>query len=208
VTDSDVDFMFFLGSAEENIVRWRLRGRTANPQTFQQFLWGNSDVQFLICRHGGEPIGHVCTYHSDESSGTTKVAAVLIPKVQRRAWPLEGIFLFLDYVFASFPFRKVYFEVPGFNEGNFGLFLERFTTQEGRLVDAVFTDGRYWDLSFLTMTREDWMELKSSSWGRLLSRGVLGSVGADDDEQVAPRDGKVHLRGLVAGRHDGGHGLG
>lgn len=174
VTDADMSYLFFVGTSEENLVRWRLRGRTTSPQGFQQFLWSNTDVQMLICRQdSSDPIGHVCSYQTDEISGTSKVAVVLEPQFQRQAWPLEGLYLFLEYLFSTFPFRKLYFEVPGYNIGEFEKFLERHAAEEGRLQDAVFGGGRYWDLVTLTLTRNEWDRFVSSSWGRVVSGAMF-----------------------------------
>lgn len=170
VTDADIDFLFYLFTVDENLVRYRLRGKPASPSTFQQFLWNGSDLQFLICStKTGQPIGHISTYQTDDLSGTSKVAIALDPAKQRVAWPMEGVALFFNYCFETFPLRKLYFEVPEYNLHNFKGFAAAYLLKEGELVDATFADGGWWNQVILTLTRSNWIQFMNSRVGRAFS---------------------------------------
>ncbi len=169
VTDGDMDFLFYLANVDDNLLRWRLRGRTTSPAAFQNFLWSNTELQFLIVRNqDGSPIGHVCTYQTDELARNARVAIALDPNVQGRGWALRGAWLFFNYLFFECPFEIVNFEMPKFNAVRLGRFLEEFTTEEGRLIDAAFWRGEFTNVRIMSMTRADWQRALSSRAGRFM----------------------------------------
>jgi hypothetical protein len=170
VLPQDVGYLYRLTTGSEVLWRWRLRGRTPSPSDFEAFLWTSSDLQFIVERLAdGEPCGHVCSYQTDELGGSTKIAMVADGERRLRHWPMEGAYLFFDHLFAAFPLRKLYFEVPEFNRRTLGSFLDRYTEEEGRLRDHAFAQGRYWDLVVAAMWRHHWEALQASPVGRALS---------------------------------------
>lgn len=163
VTDADVESLFRLATAGGNLGRWRLQNRTISPNNFHQFIWGGCDAQFVVeDKEHATPIGHVCSYQTDEFNGTTKVAAMFRPELHGRGWPLEGMFLFLRFLFEAHPLRVVYLEMPGFNVPSLSTFLARHVREEGRLVENLFSRGRYWDLHIFALHRDSWNELCAS----------------------------------------------
>lgn len=176
VTDADVGFVFYLGVVDDNLVRWRLRGRTVSPASFQQFLWSNTDQQFLICLNDDDqPIGHCCTYQTDEYARTTHFAIVLAPDFQGVGWALEGAYLMFNYLFDSFPLENIYFEVPEFNAPQLASLCGDLLVEEGRRVGAVYGMGGFCDLLYLTLRRERWSDERHSSLARLFSAGRSGA---------------------------------
>ena len=163
----DIEFLYNLATSSDDIWRWRLRGRTPSPGDFESFVWSASDIQFIMeRRQDGLAFGHVASYQTDELGGTTKLAMLIDPSVRAEGWPLEGAYLFLDYLFGVFPLRKVYLEVPAFNLSSLSGILRRFTVEEGRLVDHTFGEGAHCDLVIAAMWRSQWHELQSSAIGR------------------------------------------
>jgi RimJ/RimL family protein N-acetyltransferase len=177
----DIEFLYGLAMASGDIWRWRLRGRTPSPAEFEAFVWSGGDIQFLVERHDGRPCGHVTSYQTDEAAGTTKVAMLMDSAVRGAGWPVEGIFLFLAHLFGAFPLRKVYFEVPQFNVPSFGSFLDRYTTEEGRLRSHTFANGDFCDVVIAAMWRYHWRDLESSALGRAMQPRVKASEPADSD---------------------------
>lgn len=171
VVDSDLEFLFYLATCGGNLGRWRLSNRTVSPASFSQFVWGAHDAQFIVCRRAdGTPVGHVGSYQTDEFNGTTKAAAILHPDVHRQGWPLEGMLLFLKFLFEAYPLRIAYFELPGFNVPSLSSFLRRFVHEEGRLTSHVFAEGKYWDLHMFALPRESWDALRASRVAQRLMR--------------------------------------
>jgi hypothetical protein len=68
----------------------------------------------------------------------------------------EGVFLFVDYLFDTWPLRKVYADSLEFNFDQFAGGTATFFEVEGRLKDHVYLKGRYWDQIILAVWRERW----------------------------------------------------
>jgi RimJ/RimL family protein N-acetyltransferase len=126
--------------------RWRYRGRTMSIDQFHQTLHDGVLAQFMVeTLDGAAPIGLCVAYNHVSDGGHCHIA---FQRVQTDAGQggemIEGLFLFLGHVFRSFPLRRVFFEIPEYNQylvpGAHGL-LE----PEGRLREYFFHDGRYWD---------------------------------------------------------------
>lgn len=142
--------------------RWRFRGSTPGPEQWSRSTWANSLCQFLVVsRQDGAPIGLVSLYDADFRDGIGFVAAAKFSLEDRSLKMLSGTLLFLDYVFASWRLRKVYFDVPGFNLDQFGFALRESLEVEARLKENLFAAGRYWDRYTLTLTRERWEEVRA-----------------------------------------------
>jgi len=69
-----------------------------------------------------------------------------------------GMFHLIEYVFAHWNMRKLYADVPEYNESHLG---DGFgvLTEEGRLREYVYFDGRFWDRIFYAIDRRRWEEL-------------------------------------------------
>lgn len=72
----------------------------------------------------------------------------------------EGMALFLSYLFANFPYRKVYAEVP---ESNMSLFWNDFAQVEGTLKEYLFHNGHFADMHLVSILREQWITLQGQT---------------------------------------------
>ena len=113
----------------------------------------------------------------DIALGYTESSNSLFPSL-----PLEAFMLFLDYLFTVFGFRKLYGEVLEFNLTSFRSIIGKIAHEEGRLRDHEYFDGRYWDLVFLAIYREEW-EAKRE---RLGSGGLRMRAAATAEEPAQP----------------------
>lgn len=111
-------------------------------------------------RDRSKPIGLVTAYNADFANQHAFVAMALDPVVQRAGWPLEALLLFVDHVFGAFSFRKLYFEVPAFNIGQFASAVGRVLDAEGRLRDHEWFAGRWWDRVHLSLARDRWQAVR------------------------------------------------
>jgi len=83
---------------------------------------------------------------------------------------IEALGLFINYLFDTFPLRKLYGEVPGFNLESFVSARGRIFREEGRQRDHEWMFGRYWDLVIVAVWRDDW-EVSGQPLVRRLARG-------------------------------------
>lgn len=137
--------------------RWRHRGSTPSPEAFAQSLWQGVLAQFLVVRPGRPaPLGLVCAYGADLQSGTAWLAAARFPTEAHPATFGLGLRRFLQYLFDTWPLRKLYAEVLAPNLAPFERGATTLFREEGRLVDHAYLDGRYVDQHLLALQREAW----------------------------------------------------
>lgn len=159
--------------SEELAFRWRHAGAHPSPEQHSASLWADVLCSFLVLDrdNGAAPLGLVTAYQPDHSNGHCRVAAARFgSSTTSGRHVMRGIALLLDYLFRGWPFRKVYFEVPEYNLGQLASGVGSLFVEEARLPDYLFLDGRYWSLSFLTVSRERWPEERER-----LSRFIFGS---------------------------------
>lgn len=137
--------------------RWRFRGSTPGPEQWNQSTWANSLAQFIVMSVGqNQAIGLVSLYDPNFQDGFASVAVSKFSVEDMSLRIMSATLLFLDYSFSNWRFRKLYFDVPEFNLGQFGAALKTHLQTEARLKDHMFAAGRYWDRFTLSLFREQW----------------------------------------------------
>ena len=74
---------------------------------------------------------------------------------------MEASFLFVNYLFTNWNFRKIYVEAPSFVLEYYKSALGRVFVEEGRLREHEYFGGRYWDKLICAIWRHDWDELQA-----------------------------------------------
>jgi len=92
-----------------------------------------------------------------------QVASVALANF-RRSSAAFGIatVLFLDYVFDAWPLRKVYFEVPSYNEHAMSSWANGLLRSEGRLLNRLYYMGDHVDLGIYALDASDWREFRTT----------------------------------------------
>lgn len=137
--------------------RWRHRGVHPSPIDFASNLWAATFLNFVVfdTSNPGAPLGLISAYDIDQTSLHCKVAAASFTKGGHRH-TFRGTLLTINYLFCGWPFDKIYFEVPGFNVGQFTGGLSRWLTEEGSLRRHLYFDEQLWDLHILALYRSAW----------------------------------------------------
>lgn len=159
ITGDDYPFLLELQTRPENMVRWRFRGTTPAPEQLLASLWQGVLAQFLVVRvDNGQPVGLVVAYDADLRHRHVHLAMVIAPEHERTGWTLEALVLFINYLFETFAFRKIYFDMVEFN-------YQRVASGAGRLfhVEGCFRDhelhlGRLWHLYVLAIYADEWSD--------------------------------------------------
>jgi RimJ/RimL family protein N-acetyltransferase len=177
----DYDWLFELETHPLMIHRWRLNGATPSPETFQRMVWEKVVAQFLVIEKGTNArTGLVLLYAPDAFNGTAQIAFVAHPDYQGRSLALDGVLLFIDYVFATWNLRKLYGESMGFNFGQFASEEERRMDNddvfrvEGVLRQHSFFGGKYWDKVITAIYREDWERVRENLLGEIERLETVG----------------------------------
>lgn len=152
VTPSVMDWLHELVAEPRTSFRWRLRGRTPpfyelGPLTLDRAL---APMVVWNCTRG--PIGILVDYNVDLQSQHAYVAAAFHGE-SNSGEVVRSVSLYVAYLFAMWPLRKIYFEIPHFN-----MTLSRFDKshlflKEGELHEHEFYDGQWWSTSILTIYR-------------------------------------------------------
>jgi RimJ/RimL family protein N-acetyltransferase len=172
VRPDDFQFIYALATSNEVGFRWRYRGQIPHFQTFVDNLVRDTLVDFVVMdRTDMTRLGYVAGYGADLRNGHCHVEVVMAPPTVGSALGMEGAILLLEYLFHTWPFRKLYFEIPEFNVPLLDGFIERHATLEGRLIEYAYLGGKYWDQLICSLHRDSW----ESSSPRFLRH--IGAVG-------------------------------
>ena len=160
ITPADYPYLHHLSTTGENLMAWRLRGATPSPEIFAQQLWQSVLVQFKIV-HGtpAQPLGLLAAYNADMRNQLVFVAILLEPDAKKSGWVMEAPVLFIDYLFNTWPFRKIYMEAFEFNFAAINSGPGRIFQVEGCLLDYEYHDNKYWHKYIVSMGRDQWAEV-------------------------------------------------
>jgi RimJ/RimL family protein N-acetyltransferase len=148
-------------------LRWApLAGDTPTPSSLVELLGVTSLCQFVIAANDtGVPVGWVRATAADLHNGHCYLEAAIDPDLLAKGWPLEGLFLFVDQLFADWGLRKIYAEVPDPQWQRLSLGTRRATLREGVLRRHRYVDGRHVDVHLVTVTRDGWRANRARQLG-------------------------------------------
>jgi RimJ/RimL family protein N-acetyltransferase len=158
---SDVPSLYSAASDPVLGHRWRYRGRTPSFAEFEATLFEGVLAQFAVApKDSGAICGLVTLYNADLANGHAFLGVVRGKRVPGdQGSMMDGCILLIQHAFASWPLRKIYFEVPGYNMHLVdGLIDAGFATEEGRLQEFFFFNGEYFDKVYVSIHRHVWLE--------------------------------------------------
>jgi RimJ/RimL family protein N-acetyltransferase len=156
IVPEDYEFLYHVATHEDLGFRWRFGGQLGSPESFVHDLWRGVFTACLAETPDGAPVGHLVCYDADLANGFGFVAAAYVEEVRKSTVTLESLALFVDYLFAIRPFRKLYADSVEFNFAELGSTTQELFTIEGRFAAEQFYAGRYWDVFRLAIFRETW----------------------------------------------------
>lgn len=157
VMPGDYDLIRMVESSGENQVLYRHKGTTPSPEEFVARLWAGVLAQFMVCEKStGQPVGVVAAYGADFRNGHVQLASIVFPDQIGAGWPLEGTELFIDYLFETFDFRKLYGETSSVIMRSFPSAMVDVGREEGRLVAHEYVKGELVDKVIVAIYRDDW----------------------------------------------------
>lgn len=138
--------------------RWRWRGRTPSPEEFQATLYAGVTSQFVVLGQDRRLVGLVVGYDEDPSRFHCHIGFLRAPSADAGSPGalVEGIALFIAYLFDTFPYERLFADLPEYNlpllAGTAGSLLRR----EGTMRRFYWHGGRHWDRILFSLAREDW----------------------------------------------------
>ncbi|MGO8862089.1 MAG: phosphopantetheine-binding protein [Acidimicrobiales bacterium] len=141
---------------------------TLSPESHMQNMWQGVLAQFLVeSTKDRKARGVVAAYGADFRNARCSIALVSHPS-EEPAPQIEGMRLFIDYLFAVFPFQKLTASVVEFNWPQLAFGLDRMLTEEGVLRNHEYHDGEYWDVRMVAVFRDQWQSYYAKSASRRL----------------------------------------
>ena len=151
----DIGYLYGLAADPDTGFRWRYRGSVPSFERFSSEFWAGVLVQLVARRiQDDQPVGHVVAYGGDMSMGHTFLGAVFQPEYTGTGLAAQAVAVFVRYLFKTFPLRKIYIEVPGFNFAQMASGEGILFHVEGALKEHDYYDGRYWDKYYCAIYRE------------------------------------------------------
>lgn len=145
VTPDDYPFLYYLATSNENTSSWRFRGTSISYEDFVRRLMDNVLCHFVVeSLTQNRLLGYVVAFAPDHRNQHCHLGIVLEPKPSRTVG-IEGALLCLNYLFAMFPLRKVYVEIPEYNLVRLRSAQDRLLRLEGVLKDHLYYQDDWWD---------------------------------------------------------------
>jgi RimJ/RimL family protein N-acetyltransferase len=157
ITERDNFFLYELMSSPQAGGRVRYGGATASPDKIASTLWESVLAQFIIESTGSQKsLGLVAITSPNFRDGFVYTSALGSPEAQGPGLIAEGVLLWFNYAFMTWPFRKMCMEATEESYRAFKSGLGRFFSEEGRLRTHSYWNGHFMDLLILAVYRETW----------------------------------------------------
>ena len=137
--------------------RWRFRGRTLSPEEFRRALFEGVLAQFVVVDQAtGALVGLVVAYEHHPDAGHCSVGFQRTAVAEGPAATVEGLALFIDYLFTTFRLDRIRAEIPEYNLPVLGGVVESLCEIEGRRTAYYWHNSRAWDQLLIALSRERW----------------------------------------------------
>jgi RimJ/RimL family protein N-acetyltransferase len=154
-----MEFLYALVTSDETGPRWRFGGVVPSFETFQRQLSDGVLVQFIAqSTDQAVNIGHVVAYAPDMIGAHACVAGVVNSDAIGTGFAIEVLEVFIDYLFATYPLDKLYFEVPEYNLHQFAKGYRDLMHCEAILKGHIRYGGRKYDRMTLALYRTEWID--------------------------------------------------
>lgn len=180
VVDDDLPFLFRLFADPDHCHLW-MRSRGAFDEAGFERAWAawtsSSIAAKFIVESSHRPIGMVYDHDRTPEDGWTKMTTLLQHESVGHGAGVIATALFKQWLFESLPLRKIYHEVYAYNAAVIRMWRKLGFREEAVLKEDRFWNGKYWDLHFFAVYREDWPKLRA----RILrqSKAPHGSIATD-----------------------------
>jgi RimJ/RimL family protein N-acetyltransferase len=121
---------------------------------------GKDAWSFLICRLGDDaPIGTIGLFDIDQTNGSAGLGISLgAPTDTGQGLGTDALEAMLDFGFGQLRLERLWLHVYDFNERAIRSYEKAGFREEGRLREAVWRDGRWWDEVQMGVIEREWRE--------------------------------------------------
>ncbi len=161
--DESIDFEWYyrLSTKINSLINWRFYGSPPTREQFAQLMYVAVHCQFVaelssVSSNKDPRIGVVVSYNYDAQNNTTFLGTITSGNTNGLGVIISIIFI--EYLFNTWPIRKIYLEMPEFNTKSIKSAINRFLIEESRLKDHCFSYNRYWDYLTFALYRQDFYD--------------------------------------------------
>lgn len=141
---------------------WRHRGATPSPEAYAESLWSGVLAQFIVIDKARMAALGLVAVH--DASFPNRFAHFSAARFSLEPGPplfIQGVCVFLDYVFAAWDFKKLYSFTTDRSLAHFRSGLGEVFVEEGRLRDHSYFGGQWWDEVILAIYADRWSEVSA-----------------------------------------------
>jgi RimJ/RimL family protein N-acetyltransferase len=104
----------------------------------------------------GEPVGTISTHDCEPRNGSFSYGVDVAEEHRGRGYAAEGILIVLRYYFEELRYHKAAVGIHSYNAASIRLHEKLGFVLEGRMREAVYTYGQYFDLLWFGMTANEY----------------------------------------------------
>ena len=116
----------------------------------------NDSFTWVIEDSSGGAVGSINTHSCNPQNGTFGYGVSIAQAHQRKGYATESVLLVLRYCFEELRYQKVTVPVHSYNEASVALHENLGFAREGTLRRMVYTEGKYHDVHWYGLTKEEW----------------------------------------------------
>jgi RimJ/RimL family protein N-acetyltransferase len=159
ISREDYPTLFRWRSSFETVHWLNFRRRIGPFEEFVRELEGMlpGSVLLLIRRaKTGDPIGFALGYNVNPWDGSMGATMYLEERFQKRGYGGEATLLWTDFLFKTFPLRRITAEIYEFAEPTLAIVQAMGAEEVGFMPEHFWHDSRHWGVHFMMLTREAW----------------------------------------------------
>lgn len=142
---------------------WRFQGSTPSIDDFGRSFGRDSlATQIVALNDSDAPIGSVACYSPSFENGWSYVAFQRCGPDSGAELMFEGIFLFIAWVFETWPFRKLYAEIGGDLASQASSLGSLVGERCGTMPEHTFVRGAFRDVHLVAFNRDKWSDFFST----------------------------------------------
>ncbi len=152
--------LYDIASDPDTALRWRTRGLIPTREEFMQALRTDCFTQFAVVgRASTTVLGHAIAYDADFRHARCAIGLALCDEAVGRGLGIEAGILFVSYLFQTWPFNKLFLEIPAFNLAQIRHLADAHLVREAIVERHHYFDHQYHDLHVYSIKREAWATL-------------------------------------------------
>jgi RimJ/RimL family protein N-acetyltransferase len=137
--------------------QWRLADTSGGDQALGRVLGAGVVRQRLVVgRESNEVLGLCQLINADWRARRAELTVLLARDCWNRAWPMEGLALFIQDCFEELPLRKLFAQVTPEVFATIRSGQGRYFDVEGVLRERTYARGSYVDVTLLSIWRSAW----------------------------------------------------